>query len=107
MDWRQFNEWCLRRLVVSDSGNSEYVRPSRSSSRRTLEKIEVDLWQVYDQRECMRYEMREVSSMGAFVPRFEFPGEDALVIGEELIREDLTIVKYECADAGCREYRNA
>lgn len=80
--------------------------PSRSSPR-TLEKIEVELWQVYDQRSCMQYEMREVmmkSNTEAFVPTFELPGEDALVKGPELM-EYLTIVRYECLDARCRGHQ--
>lgn len=64
--------------------------------------------EVYDQRWCMRYEMREMSSMGAFVPRFEVPGKDAMVTDpDSLVNfEDLMIVRYECQDAGCRGYRD-
>lgn len=113
LDWRQFKEWCLTRLVVPS--DSEIVKPRAydlsdwsSATSRTLEKIEVELWQVYDQRWCMRYEMREVSGMGAFVPRFEVPGEDALVTDPDSLMnlEDLTIVRYECQDAECRGYRD-
>ena len=119
LDWRQFKEWCLTRLVRVVPSDSEIVKPqacdlshSSSATSRTLEKIEVELWQVYDQRWCMRYEMREVvmkSGMGAFVPRFEVPGKDTLVTDPDSLMnlEDLTIVRYQCQDRGCRGYRDA
>ena len=109
LDWKQFAEWCLSRLVA----HPEDINPQTSDlPRRTLEKIEVELSQVYDQRPCMLYEMREVlaksqsSNRGVFEPRFDLPGVDALVIAEERMKRDLTVERYECRDVWCQAYRD-
>ena len=107
LDWKKFKEWCLDRLVL----RPQYINSadiSHSNMSRTLEKIEVELWQVYDQRPCMHYEMAEVlakSITRAFLPRFQFPGEEAIVPSQVWARRGVTTARYECRNVGCRWYR--
>ena len=104
LDWKSFEEWCLSRLKPDSFSR---VEPEPDPLKQ-LEKIDVELWQAYDQQNCMKYEMRDVSmtNMFAFWSRFILPEEEGVLLrgGEKLKDKRLKVVQYECRDKGCREY---
>ena len=77
-----------------------------------LRRIDVELFQAYDQRGCMAYEMREFMREypGVFSPRFKLPLGVHGVRGYDMQqREEMhcTGVENECRNEECRRYRGA
>lgn len=90
VDWHPFRQWCLNRISSESSG---------------LQRIEIELWQAYDQRGCMEYEMKEVMKKrpGIFEPKYNLPDRLSVVYSGGTI-PDWAIVDFECTDKGCRGY---
>ena len=105
LDWQPFKEWCLNRIIPDSNESFEF----NSSSLRRLKGIDVELWQVYDQVGCMKYEMREVQwkRVSAFCPNFVLPEEEGLLLAgvDGAKKRGLKVVEYVCQDEACREYR--
>lgn len=109
LDWKAFEEWCLNRLKPDSFSRFESDNiESEPDPLRQLEKIEVELWQAYNQRNCMQYEMRDVfmTNTFAFWSRFVLPEEEGVLLrgGERLKDKRVKVVQYECQNKGCREY---
>ena len=108
LDWRQFAAWCLSRI---ESPFESKAPDQELKVNQSLKEIEVEFWQVYEQKECVEYEMREVTEKlkacsGVFVNSVDWTDlNEAVLFVEWQWVPGLQIVEYDCRDKGCQNYR--